>query len=82
MNIREQFVADVESFLLRHGMPQTSLGLKALNDGSFVTRLREGHDVRTRTMDRVRAYMRSMDDSLGAPRPRPRRAPTRASAAA
>lgn len=59
MNTRDQFLKEIEQFLRRTGMTDTSFGLATMNDGKFVVRLRAGHDARLGTYDRVRAYMKN-----------------------
>jgi hypothetical protein len=58
MSTHEQFLSEIEDFLTGESMRPTTFGLKAVNDAKFVTNLRNGADVTTRTMDRVRAFIR------------------------
>ncbi|MEM1046459.1 MAG: hypothetical protein AAGL24_09920 [Pseudomonadota bacterium] len=55
----EKFRADVEAFLTHTGIAPTKLGLEAVNNGKFVTQIREGVSPRLTSVDRVRAYMRA-----------------------
>jgi hypothetical protein len=55
--IRDQFIADIETFLATRGMNATDFGLQAMNDGSFVHQLRRGRDVKVQTIEKVRAFM-------------------------
>lgn len=58
MTVRDQLIADMDSFLCRHGMSPTKLGLLALNDRAFVSRLRNGeHQPNAKTVDRIRDFM-------------------------
>lgn len=57
MTLKEALLADIEAFLASTGMKHTTFGYKVMNDPAFVSRLREGRDVRTDTIDRVRAFM-------------------------
>ena len=57
MSTAERLLADIEAFLKRTGMPATEMGLRVLKDGHFVHRLRQGRDITTRTLDRVRDFM-------------------------
>lgn len=59
MSIRDQLLADIERFLARTGMDHTRFGKEALNDPAFVSRLRAGKDVRTKTIERIRTFMAS-----------------------
>lgn len=54
---REQLLAEVEAFLKRESIAPSQFGQDAVNDRSFVGRLRRGADVRLETADRVRAFM-------------------------
>jgi predicted transcriptional regulator len=55
--IRDQFSHEVELFLATRGMAPTDFGVHAVNNPSFVQRLREGMDFRVSTIDRVRKFM-------------------------
>jgi hypothetical protein len=57
MSIRDQLLHDIERFLKQSGMDHTRFGKEALNDPSFVARLRSGKDVRTGTVDRIRNFI-------------------------
>lgn len=69
--IKDQFLSEVDAFLSRHPeIAETTLGLRAVNSGKVIGRLREGGDVETGTVDRIRAYMRAYGrhcDSKSAP---------------
>lgn len=69
MSTHAQLLLEIERFLLTHGLAPTTFGRKAVNDVKFVANLRNGGDVTTRTLDRVRAFMR---DYEGKGRPRRR----------
>lgn len=68
MDMRQDLLARVESYLTATGMPATTFGRRALNDGNFVARLRHGGGLTARTHARVEAFMRDTPP----PRPRPR----------
>jgi hypothetical protein len=57
MSIRDELLRDIERFLTRTGMDHTRFGKEALNDPAFVSRLRAGKDVRTRTVERIRKFI-------------------------
>ena len=59
MSTRDQFLCEVEAYIVGSGMTATEFGLAVLRDGSFVFRLREGKDIRTKTLDQVREWMRA-----------------------
>lgn len=56
-SLRDQLLADIEAFLTRTGMDPSRFGRDAMNDPAFVPRLRDGADVRARTVDRIRKFM-------------------------
>lgn len=57
MKLREQIAAEIEAFLEESGMPPATFGRKAMSDPTFVWKVRNGHDVRSSTIDRVREYI-------------------------
>ena len=48
------FVAEIEDYCRRGGLAETTFGRKAVNDGKFVSRLRNGGGVTTKTVPRGR----------------------------
>lgn len=54
---RVEFLEAVEAFLRETGMPDRALGLAAVNETSFVKKLRDGREARERTRERVLAFM-------------------------
>lgn len=48
---------DIETFLTAKGMSPTAFGEKAVNDRSFVFRLRDGRPYLSRTEEKVRRFM-------------------------
>ena len=58
---RDLFLKEIEGFLARTGMPAARLGRLAVNDTKFVFHLKDGADVRTGTMDRVRNFMANFE---------------------
>ena len=58
MTERERLLKDIETFIAEHDIPASIFGREALSDTAFVSRLRAGGDVRSRTIDRVRKFMR------------------------
>lgn len=59
--LREQVLEEIDAFLARTGIPETTLGKAALNDTSFVSRFRSGLDPRAGTIDTVRRFMAEYD---------------------
>ena len=57
--IKEELLKEVEDFLALSGMAHTAFGRDTMDDPSFVTKLRKpGRDVRSRTIEKVRNWMR------------------------
>jgi predicted transcriptional regulator len=59
MSTRDVLIADIEKFLERSGMTATAFGQQCLNDAKLLHGLRHGRDIRTRQLDKIRAFMRS-----------------------
>lgn len=57
--LRAQLLAEIEAFLQAYGMHATNLGRDTIGDTALVSRLRAGKDIRTETVDKVRAYMQA-----------------------
>lgn len=57
MFTQASLVSEIDAFLTESQMTKTAFGLKALNDGTFVARLKRGDNVTLKTVDRVRAYI-------------------------
>jgi sulfate adenylyltransferase subunit 2 len=57
--IAQSFLAEIERFLAASGTDPTGFGRQALADPSFVFDLRKGRSPSTRTMEKVRAYLRA-----------------------
>ena len=54
---RGTLLHDVASFLVRHKMPESRFGDRALGDPAFVRNLRNGREPRAVTAAKVRAFM-------------------------
>ncbi len=65
MDIRSTVLSEIEAFIAEAQIAETTFGLRAVNDGKFVARLRQGDNVGIATIERVRAFM--------ARHPKPRR---------
>lgn len=50
-------LSEIDEFLEERGWADSTFSRKAVNDGKFVNRLRQGGGVTVATVDRVRAYM-------------------------
>ena len=54
---KQELIHAIEKFCADTGMAETTFGRKAVNDGKFVGRLRDGGRVWPETVDRVSEYM-------------------------
>lgn len=57
MSIQDELLADIDRYLAERGISETTFGRKAVNDWSFVGRLRGGGGVTVRTVERVRRFL-------------------------
>jgi len=57
MNDNQVLLRDIENFCRHAGIAESTFGKQAVNDGKFVGRLRDGKQVTTRTVARVRAFI-------------------------
>lgn len=57
MDPQKDILIRVEAFLVEHKMVPTTFGKLAVNDGSFVSRLRAGVDMKVSTLRRAVAFM-------------------------
>ena len=64
MDIRGSLVDDIESYCRVAGIAESTFGRIVVNDGKFVGRLREGKNVTTATVERVRRFL---DENGSAP---------------
>jgi sulfate adenylyltransferase subunit 2 len=59
--VAQNFLAEIEGFLTARNLDPTNLGKQALGDPSFVFDLRKGRSPSTRTIEKVRAWIREQD---------------------
>ena len=57
MAYMEECLGEIEGFLERTGMKPGTFGHHAVNEGKFVRRIRDGHQVLPRTAERARKFM-------------------------
>ena len=50
-------IPEIDRFCERHGIAPTTFGLKAVNDGKLVERLRNGGRMWPETEERIRSYI-------------------------
>lgn len=65
MSIAADLLAEIDAFIRESEISQTAFGVRALNDGRFVGRLREGSGITVATVDRVRAYIAAERAKVG-----------------
>jgi hypothetical protein len=56
-------IADIEQFLAEHQMAESTFGLRAVNNGKLMSRLRNNGSVTITTLDRIRAFMRDHEET-------------------
>jgi len=57
MDYHGDLLQEIERFIAQQGMGETTFGLRAVNDGHFVRRLRERQNVTTDRLSRARDYI-------------------------
>src|SRR5579871_119479 len=64
MSEPNELLSEISSFCRQHGLAESTFGRLAVNDGKFVSRLRDGGRVRTHTLSRVKAFLASPPASV------------------
>ena len=54
----ETLLRQIETYCVRHGIEETTFGLRAVNDGKFVSRLREGSSIQLKTYKKVSDFLK------------------------
>lgn len=57
MTTHTDLIAEIDAFLARTGMAETTFGRLAVNDGKFVGRIRSGGGLTLATLERVRTFI-------------------------
>ena len=57
MDTRAHLIDEIEIFCRHKGIAESTFGVRAVNDGKFVGRLRNGGRITTDTIDKVHAFM-------------------------
>jgi hypothetical protein len=57
MDTRARLIDEIEAFCRTEGIAESTFGVRAVNDGKFVGRLRNGGRITTDTIDKVHAFM-------------------------
>ena len=65
MTLQADLLAEIESYIAKADIAESTFGRRAVNDGKFVGRLRDGANMTLSTLDKARAYM----DANPAPTP-------------
>ena len=51
-------IKQIEAYCARHGIEETTFGLRAVNDGKFVARLRDGSSIQIKTYKKVSDFLK------------------------
>ena len=57
MSVNSPLLEEIEAFVRDCGIAESTFGLRAVNDGKLVRRLREGGRMYRETEDRIRDFM-------------------------
>lgn len=60
---RARLIRKIDRWIAANKISPSEFGLMALNDTGFVKRLRDGKDVRLKTVERIETFMRKPSDS-------------------
>ena len=60
-----KFTAEVERFIARHGLKDSTFGKLAVNDTAVINKMRRGVVFNLRRMARIRAFMRGYKTDNG-----------------
>ena len=58
MSAQTDLLAEIEAFLPKRKIKETTFGRMAVNDGKFVQRLRGGANMTLATLEKARAFIR------------------------
>lgn len=62
MDHRVALLSEIEAFVAKHAMAETTFGRLAVNDGKFVARLRDNGNITFSTAARVRDFIAKRRD--------------------
>ena len=65
--IASAFLTEIEGFLTKTGLDPSSLGKQALGDPSFISDLRKGRSPSTRTIEKIRSWIRIQETPMHEP---------------
>lgn len=61
MATAQNILSEIEAFMGRHDMSARDFGVAAMNDPAFVLRLRNGADIKSRSIDKIRQFILDND---------------------
>jgi predicted AAA+ superfamily ATPase len=64
MGIPKDLLLEIDDFLLKNNMAESTFGRKVINDGKLVARLRNGKSITTNTLEKVRKFINSNNPNL------------------
>ena len=67
MSIPSELLQEIDAFILANGMAETTFGRQVTNDGKLIARLRGGKGITTRTVEKIRTYIRTNASPGSAP---------------
>ena len=62
----ETLLKQIEAYCARHGIKETTFGLRAVNDGKFVQRLRDGSSIQIETYKKVSDFLKRKPSRVAA----------------
>ena len=62
----DRILRQIDAYLAKTGMAETTLGRKALNDGKAIKQLRQGRRMWPETLTRLREFLSSANNSRAA----------------
>ena len=71
MSTQQKLISEIERFLAKHDMAPTRFGSLVMADPSFVFDLQHGRDIKTSTVEKVRAFMATFPGEARPKRGRP-----------
>ncbi len=60
----QALVDEIADYCRRHGLAESTFGRLAINDGKLMSRLRTGGRVTHETLERMQAFMRTVESPL------------------
>ena len=57
MNNQESLIAELDAFLNRHGIADSTFGIRAVGDSHLIKRIRDNRPIRRSTVLKIRKYI-------------------------